>query len=447
MKAIITDKRYVVVGLGQTGLSCVRYLTGQGKSVTVMDTRENPPGLEELTEVYPHVSVILGYLNPEILCAADEIILSPGLALSTPEIQQAQANGVLIRGDIDLFAEAVNAPVVAITGSNGKSTVTTLLGEMAKCAGLNVGVGGNIGVPALDLLSDERELYVLELSSFQLETTRALNATSVVLLNLSEDHMDRYPNKMAYLQAKQRIFFGAHTVVVNDDEPLSSPLVNTRMRILHYGLSGPDMHKFSVLNESGERYLSKGFDALLKVNELKIRGEHNISNCLAALALGDSVGLPMGAMLDAMKNFKGLSHRCEYVRTVNYVDYVNDSKGTNPGAVVTAIYGLGKELPGKIILIAGGDAKGADLSSLLEPVTRFVKAIVLIGRDAGKFEQLLSGAVPVSRAVTMADAVQSAAKIAEKGDLVLLSPACASFDMFKNYEHRGAVFVEEVSRL
>ena len=447
MKAIITDKRYVIVGLGQTGLSCVRYLVGQGKSVMVMDTRENPPGLKELTEEFPQVSVILGHLDQELLCQADEIILSPGLALSTPEINEAQKQGVLIRGDIDLFSEAVKVPVVAITGSNGKSTVTTLLGEMAKYAGLNVGVGGNIGIPALDLLAGERQLYVLELSSFQLETTRALNASSVVLLNLSEDHMDRYPSKMAYLQAKQRIFFGAKTVVVNDDEPLSSPLVNTQMRVLHYGLSGPDMNKYSVIDDAGERYLSKGFDTLLRVDELKIRGEHNISNCLAALALGDSVGLSMSAMLKAIKNFKGLAHRCEYVRTVNHVDYVNDSKGTNPGAVVTALKGLGKELSGKIVLIAGGDAKGADLTSLLEPVTRFVKAMILIGRDAVKFEQLLSASVPISHARTMAEAVQSAAKLAQSGDLVLLSPACASFDMFKNYEHRGSVFVEEVSRL
>lgn len=447
MKAIITDKRYVVVGLGQTGLSCVRYLSDQGKSVMVMDTRENPPGLQELIQTFPQVKVTLGQLDEAALCAADEIILSPGLALSTPEIQAAQSKGVLIRGDIDLFAESAKAPVIAITGSNGKSTVTTLVGEMAKADGINVGVGGNLGVPALDLLSDDRELYVLELSSFQLETTRALNASSVVLLNLSEDHMDRYPSKMAYLQAKQRIFFGAKTVVVNDDEPLSSPMVNTQMTLLHYGLSSPDIQKFSVITEAGQRYLCKGFDALIKVSELKVRGEHNISNSLAALALGDSVGISMRAMLDALKDFKGLAHRCEFVRSVNQVDYVNDSKGTNPGAVVTALNGLGKEIPGKIVLIAGGDAKGADLSSLLEPVKKFVKALVLIGRDAGKFEDLLASCVPVQRASSMSDAVRSAAKLAKQGDLVLLSPACASFDMFKNYEHRGAVFAEEVMGL
>jgi UDP-N-acetylmuramoylalanine--D-glutamate ligase len=373
--------------------------------------------------------------------------LSPGIALTTPEIKAARDEGVLIRGDIDLFTEVAAAPVIAITGSNGKSTVTTLVGEMAKCAGVNVGVGGNIGVPALDLLSEDRELYVLELSSFQLETTRALNATSVVLLNLSEDHMDRYASKMAYLQAKQRIFFGAKNVIVNDDDILSSPLVNTQMRLLRFGLSNPDVQKCSILTEAGERYLCKDFEALLNVKELQVRGEHNISNCLAALALGYSIGLPVSAMLQAIKQFKGLAHRCEFVRTVDQVDYVNDSKGTNPGAVVTALNGLGKNIQGKIVLIAGGDAKGADLSTLLEPVRRFTKAVVLIGRDAEKFEQILTGNVPLYHAKTMADAVQSAKKLASSGDIVLLSPACASFDMFKNFEHRGAVFIEEVGRL
>jgi UDP-N-acetylmuramoylalanine--D-glutamate ligase len=447
MKAIITDKKFVVVGLGQTGLSCVRYLRGLGKSLLVMDTRDNPPGLSLLKQEYPEITVVLGGLDPAQLLAADEIILSPGIALSTPEIQRAREHGVRIRGDIDLFSDQAEAPVVAITGSNGKSTVTSLVGEMARSAGLNVAVGGNIGVPALDILADDRDIYVLELSSFQLETTQALNATSVVLLNLSEDHMDRYDSKMAYLQAKQRIFFGAQNVIVNDDEPLSAPLVNNKMRISHFGLHAQDINKFSVLESEGERYLCKGFQPLLKISEIKIHGEHNISNCLAALALGDSIGLPMQAMLDAIRNFTGLAHRCQWVRCLDNVNYVNDSKGTNPGAVVTALQGLGKHIQGRIVLIAGGESKGADLSSLVEPVKRFVKALVLIGRDAGKFESLLNTCVPVTHASTMAEAVRSCRTLAEGGDLVLLSPACASFDMFRNYEHRGDVFTEEVMKL
>jgi UDP-N-acetylmuramoylalanine--D-glutamate ligase len=444
MKAIITDKKVVVVGLGKTGLSCVRYLHAQGKQIVVMDTRTVPPCLDELTQKYPNIQCILGSLNKEILCRADEIILSPGVALSTPEIKAAINLQIPVRGDIDLFAEAAKAPIIAITGSNGKSTVTTLLGDMAKNAGLNVGVGGNLGIPALELLDDSVGLYIIELSSFQLETTHSLNAESVVLLNLSEDHMDRYPSKIAYLQAKQRIFKGAKQVIVNDDEVLSSPLVNSSMKLIHFGLKSNDLDKFSILSKDGERYLAKGFEPLISVNELKIRGEHNISNALAALALGSSVGLAMSKMLATLKEFKGLSHRCQFVRSIAGVEYVNDSKGTNPGSVVTALRSLGKEITGKVILIAGGDSKGADLSPLYEPIKEFVKALVLIGVDAKKFEQLFDGITSVCREETLEEAVVQASSIAETGDLVLLSPACASFDMFKNYEHRGDIFTEEV---
>ena len=268
-----------------------------------------------------------------------------------------------------------------------------------------------------------------------------------MLLNLSEDHMDRYPNKMAYLQAKQRIFRGAKNIIVNDDEPLSSPLVNSSMKLTHFGLQSNDLDKFSVLTKDGERYLAKGFDALISVNELAIRGEHNISNALAALALGSSVGLAMPKMLDALKEFKGLSHRCQFVRSVAGVEYVNDSKGTNPGSVVTALNSLGKEISGKVVLIAGGDSKEADLGSLGEPVKRFVKALVLIGVDAEKFKLLLGSITSVYKEDTMAMAVGKAHSIAESGDLVLLSPACASFDMFNSYEQRGDVFMEEVMSL
>ncbi len=447
MKAIITDKKVVVVGLGKTGLSCVRFLYQQGKQIIVMDTRDEPPGLDQLKESFPNIQVVLGGLDSSILCSADEIVLSPGLSLNTPQIRSALESHVLVRGDIDLFAEVASAPIVGITGSNGKSTVTTLVGEMAKKAGLNVGVGGNLGTPALELLDDQKDLYVLELSSFQLETTRQLNAKSVVLLNLSEDHMDRYENKIAYLQAKQRIFKGAKNIIVNDDDMLSSPLVNTSMNLIHFGIGTQDLGKFSILHKNGERYLAKGFEPLISTAELHVRGEHNYSNVLAALALGDSIGLPMSAMLEAIKEFKGLAHRCQFVRSVANVDYVNDSKGTNPGSVVTAINSLGAEILGKVILIAGGDSKGADLSSLNEPVSRFVKALVLIGVDANKFEKLLDSSVPTYKEESMSAAVNKAQSLAETGDLVLLSPACASFDMFKNYEHRGDEFVKEVMSL
>jgi UDP-N-acetylmuramoylalanine--D-glutamate ligase len=259
--------------------------------------------------------------------------------------------------------------------------------------------------------------------------------------------MDRYPNKMAYLKAKQRIFNGAKNIVVNDDELLSSPLVSTSMKLIHFGLETQDLDKFSILTKDGSRYLAKGFESLIAVSELKIRGEHNISNALAALALGSSIGLKMPGMLQALKEFKGLNHRCQFVRSIGGVEYFNDSKATNPGSVVTALNSLGKEISGRIVLIAGGDAKGADLSSLYQPVKTFVKALVLIGVDAGKFEALLQPVVSIYKESTMENAVKKANETAESGDLVLLSPACASFDMFKNFEHRGEIFMGEVMSL
>ncbi|KZY64923.1 UDP-N-acetylmuramoyl-L-alanine--D-glutamate ligase [Oleiphilus sp. HI0068] len=447
MNTIVTDKKVVIVGLGKTGLSCVRFLASQGCQLCVMDSREEPPGLEGLHADYPNVQCITGGFDQELLCSATEIILSPGIALATPEIQAAIKSGVRVRGDIDLFSEAAKAPIVAITGSNGKSTVTTLLGEMAEQAGLNVGVGGNLGTPALELLDNSCELYILELSSFQLETTDHLSAESVVMLNLSEDHMDRYESKIAYLQAKQRIFFGAKKVIVNDDEVLSQPLQAEGMELLHFGLNRADLNKFSCMDIDGQRHLVKGFDSILPVKDLKICGEHNLSNALAALALGTSVGLPMDAMANALKSYKGLRHRCQHIRSVDGVDYINDSKGTNAGAAQTAISSIGANLDGKVLLIAGGDSKGADISGLLEPMQKFGKLALLFGQDAELIEAVLKDKVETLRVANLEQAVQQAKARAEEGDAVLLSPACASFDMFKSYEQRGDMFEQEVLAL
>ena len=447
MKNIVTDKQVVIVGLGKTGLSCVRYLSQRGCHIIVMDTRETPPNLLALKEEFPHVTVMLGGLDQETLCRVNEIILSPGVAVARAEIQAAVRAGVKVRGDIDLFVEAVNAPVVAITGSNGKSTVTTLLGEMAVNAGLNVGVGGNLGIPALELLGADKQLYILELSSFQLETTESLNAECVVLLNVSEDHMDRYTNKMAYLQAKQRVFRGAKCVAINDDEVLSQPLATIDMKLVHFGLTNPDLKKFSISERNDERFISLGFDDLLPVADVMLKGQHNLSNVLAALALGSAVGLPTNIMLETLKRYKGLPHRCEYLRTLNGVDYINDSKGTNAGATVTAIESLGKEASGKVILIAGGESKDADLSTLREPMANYGKLALLIGADADKIEQALLNSVALRKVNNLAQAVQVAHQAASDGDVVLLSPACASFDMFDNYIERGEVFSKEVADL
>lgn len=444
MKTIATDKYSVIVGLGKTGLSCVRYLSQKGCRIAVIDTRDNPPGLDEMKSEYPEVRVILGSLDEGLLCGASEIILSPGIAKSTPEIAKAVEQGVTLRGDIDVFACDAKKPIVAITGSNGKSTVTTLVGDMAKASGVKVGVGGNIGTPALDLLDQDCDLYVLELSSFQLETTHALNAECAVLLNISEDHMDRYSNRMEYLQAKQRIFRGARHVVVNDDEALSQPLMTENMKSVHFGLSRPDLRKFSI-NENGE--IVRGFDVLMPAGDMALKGKHNTNNALAALAIGSVVGLNMDAMLTVLRQFKGLPHRCQFVRTLDGVDYINDSKGTNSGATAAAIAGFSTDQGGNIILIAGGDSKDAEMSPVAEAMKQAGKAAVLFGRDAAKLEQAMNGVVQIASAEDLPDAIARARDMAEAGDVVLLSPACASFDMFKNYEQRGEVFMREVLSL
>lgn len=447
MTRIASDQHSVVIGLGKTGLSCARYLALRGHRVTVMDTRAEPPCLQEFRTEFPFGNCVLGGLDAALLQGASQIIVSPGLSLATAEIAEAIKSGVRVRGDIDLFVESARAPVVGITGSNGKSTVTTLLGEMAREAGLNVGVGGNLGVPALELLDADRDLYVLELSSFQLETTAALNAECVVLLNISDDHMDRYASRKDYLSAKQRIFRGARHVVVNDDEVLSQPLMALGMTAVHFGLNQPDVGKFSVLDDAGERYLVRGFDRLMPVREMALKGQHNVSNALAALALGAVVKLPMAAMLAVLRRFSGLPHRCEFVRRVADVDYINDSKGTNVGATVTALRGLGRECAGKLVLIAGGDSKQADLSPLT-PVTReFVRAVILLGQDAVKLEKTLKSVSPCYRVQDLHAAVQQAAAVAQAGDVVLLSPACSSLDMFTSFEQRGDLFSAEVRAL
>lgn len=437
----------MVVGAGQTGVSCARYLHKQGRHFVLMDSRETPPGSESLREEFGDATLVFGQLDLSVLLSADEIWLSPGVALATPEIAQAVEQGVHVRGDIDVFAEQAKAPIVAITGSNGKSTVTTLVGEMAKQNGTRVAVGGNLGVPALDLLDDSVELYVLELSSFQLETTHRLNAEAAALLNISEDHMDRYPSKMAYLQAKQRIFPGAKKVIVNDDEPLSQPLAREGMQIIHYGLSGQDLNKFGVSEAEGKQYLVRSFDQLIALDEVALKGRHNISNALAALALGSAVGLRMEAMLTALRRFGGLPHRCQSVRSVNGVHYINDSKGTNTGATVVAINSFGEQAEGQVVLLAGGEAKGADLAPLKAPMQKHGKAALVYGRDKALLTEALEPVVRTESVDTLHDAVQRAQAIAERGDIVLFSPACASFDMFDNFQQRGDVFCAEVMKL
>lgn len=452
MSLIASDQFRIVVGLGKSGMSLVRFLARQGLPFAVVDTRDNPPELASLREDFPQVEVHCGALDVDFLCRASELYVSPGLALATPALQAAAARGVKLSGDIDLFARHAKAPIVAITGSNAKSTVTTLVGAMAAAAGRKVAVGGNLGTPALDLLRDDVELYVLELSSFQLETTERLNAEVATCLNVSDDHMDRYDGIEAYHLAKHRIFRGARQVVVNRQDPLSRPLIADQVPCWSFGLDKPDFRSFGLIEDNGEKFLAFQFAKLMSVRELKVRGAHNQANALAALALGHAVGLPVAPMLEVLHDFTGLPHRCQWVRERRGVTWYDDSKATNVGAALAAIDGLGVEIDGRLLLIAGGDGKGADFAPLRASVARYCRAVVLLGRDAGLIAAALQGddgqpVVPLTRVDSLEDAVRRCAELAQAGDAVLLSPACASLDMFKNFEQRGRRFANAVEEL
>jgi len=432
-----------IMGMGKTGVACVRFLTQRGKSVCIMDESDVPSGLAVLKKEFPHIQQITGRFDAEMLAKASEIVISPGIPIQTPALVRAKLKKAPIISEIELFSREVNAPVAAITGSNGKSTVTTLVGEMAKKSGLRVQVGGNLGTPALELLCDPApDLYVLELSSFQLERTFSLNAKAAVILNLSQDHLDRYANFADYVAAKQRIYQGDSVMVINTDDSEVVALSQVNRRQIRFGLRTGD---FTLLNYRGQEHLARGDLPLLAVNKLKIQGKIMIANALAALALGEAVGLPIDKMLIAIENFKGLPHRCAWVARKNGVDWFDDSKGTNVGATIAAIEGL--EKPKRIILIAGGEGKGMDFSPLAKVATQQLKACVLIGRDAPIIEKALKKTVPLYHANSMMNAVEKSGLLADSGDAVLLSPACASFDMFEGYAHRGQVFVECVNRL
>lgn len=436
----------LIVGLGVTGLSCVRYLAGSKGELAVADSRESPPGLKTLREEFPKVPVKLGGLDEEIFRNASLIVLSPGVSPNEPSVLRARDLGVPVVGDIELFARAANAPVAAITGSNGKSTVTTLVGEMAICADKRVRVGGNLSPPALSLLTgDAPDFYVLELSSFQLETTDSLNPVVSTVLNLSHDHMDRHATFELYAAAKQRIFAGDGTMVLNLDDPVIAAMARPGRRRLGFTLSAPDDGDFGLRIDRGKAWLARGSETLMPVSDLPLAGHHNVANALAALALAEALNLPMASRLQGIRRFRGLPHRCQLVAERHGVRWYNDSKGTNVGATVAALRGLGESRT--LVLIAGGDGKGADFIPLREPVARHVRQVVLYGRDAPIIERALSGAVPISFATTLKDAVESAAGAALPGDAVLFSPACASFDMFSNYEERGRVFASCVAGL
>lgn len=441
----VAQKRSLIVGLGKTGLACARFLSTHNQPLLVVDSRENPPELAALQAELPEVGVQLGKFDSAMFCNSGEIVLSPGVSLKTPAVMAAVAAGVPVIGDIDLFARNTTAPVIAITGSNGKSTVTALVNEMIRCADRSVATGGNIGTPVLELIpdlngGDEPEFYVLELSSFQLETTHELNATASAVLNLSADHLDRYEGIDDYLQAKQRIFRGDGVVVWNREDPLLRDVVPSGRVAVSFGLDEPTGDNFGIRTDNGTRYLAKGERLLMPVGQVALKGSHNVANALAAAALADSVGAPHEAITTALHQFKGLPHRMQWVAENNGVSWFNDSKGTNVGATVAALNGIDN----KVVLIAGGVGKGADFSPLKEALADTGRAVVLIGEDAAKIENAIDGIVPVSRVDSMKAAVRTAAALAQPGDVVLLSPACASFDMFSGFEARGDAFIAAV---
>ncbi len=448
MQITLKDKKVLVLGLGDTGLSALRWLHSQGARLSVADTRDVPPGLDALKAELPNAVVFTGALKPAVFDGVDLAVISPGVPLSEPEIQAAIQRGVQVVGDVELFAQyrPASAKLIAITGANGKTTVTTLVGEMCKAAGLKTIIAGNIGLPVLDTLSMETpDVYVLELSSFQLETTNSLLVDAATMLNLSEDHMDRYDGMQGYAVAKAHIFYHAKLQVLNRDDAWSMMMARAKLAQVTFGLDDAVSEQdYGIKQVDGEAWLSCGTHDLMNIRDLKIAGLHNASNALAAIALCRGIGLDFAPIIQTLYNFKGLPHRVEWVANIDDVDYYDDSKGTNVGATCAALSGLSQ----KVVLIAGGDGKGQDFSPLKEAVSANARAVVLIGRDAALIEaELLSTNVPMYHAVDLPEAVTIARKLAQIGDAVLLSPACASFDMFKNYVHRAEVFVAAVKRM
>ncbi len=444
---LFQDQQVLVLGLGKTGVSCARFLAARNVDFSIMDSRQNPPGIESLNQSLSPVKCYFGQFDLNVAKDYDVFIVSPGISINEPIVNNAIENNKQVVGDVELFALCTLKPVIAITGSNGKSTVTALLGEMATQAKISVAVGGNIGVPVLDLLADdaETELYILELSSFQLETTHSLNAVVSTILNVSEDHMDRYDSFSEYKIAKQKIYQGDGVVIINKDEQQVIP-VNKDRTINYFSLQTPvSENEFGLICEDGQTWLAKGNDRLTTVSSLKIKGQHNIANALAALALGDSVNIPMPAMINTLKKFTGLPHRSQWVLEHNGVNWINDSKATNVGAALAAINGLGNNKPGlDLIVLLGGQGKGQDFSPLEPALISFSRLVLIYGEDAQLIKETLGKKIKTKIVGNLAVAVTEAKNISKPGDTVLLSPACASFDMFSGFEHRGDEFIRLV---
>ncbi len=467
----LSGKRVLVLGLGESGLAMARWCQRQGARVRVADTRQAPPALAALQDSVPSARFVPGDFirNPDkaLLDDVDLIALSPGLSGGSLLLIEAQARGIPVLGEIELFAQALRGPagrgedqgpsrVIAITGTNGKTTTTALTAHLCRAAGRDAEAAGNISPSALTALMarlDEGRLpdvWVLELSSFQLETTSSLDADAATVLNISEDHLDRYIDLAEYASAKARIFQGTGVQALNRQDAYVRRMALPGRRLVSFGLDAPGMSEdFGLRVKDGEPWLVQGERTLLAQSALPLAGLHNAANALAALALCHAIGLPLPRLVEGLKNFKGLPHRVEKIAELGLVKYFDDSKGTNVGATVAALAGLGGERgDGKIVLIAGGEGKGQDFTPLAQAIAQHARAVVLIGRDAPLMAAAIApSGVPVVAAADMGAAVRAAAAAARPGDAVLLSPACASFDMYRNYVHRAEAFVAAVNAL
>ena len=466
----LTGTHVLVLGLGESGLAMARWCVRMGARVRVADTRSSPPYAVQLQAMVPEAELVTGEFSDALLAGIDILALSPGLPAGQMVVLQARLKGISVVGEIELFAHALQSlhsivempRVIAITGTNGKTTTTALTGHLCKTAGYDTEIAGNISPAALTALLDRIEsdalprIWVLELSSFQLETLNSLNADAATVLNISDDHLDRYINLDEYAEAKARVFGSGEgciphdgTQVLNRDDARVRRMAIAGRPLLTFGLDVPaHAHDFGLVKKGGEQWLAQGDQALMPLSKLPINGLHNAANALAALALCTALGLPMDRLLAGLHTFRGLPHRVEYVTEVQGVRYYDDSKGTNVGATLAALEGQLAGPDHKVILIAGGDGKGQDFSPLRSAVANSARGVVLIGRDAGAIEAVLEGCgVPMRTAVDLPAAVRLAAELAESGDVVLLSPACASLDMFKNYAHRAEVFIAAVHEL
>ena len=450
MNAALNSEKRLIIGLGVTGLSVARWCVRNDVAFDLCDTRQLTNGAQ-LAEEFPQADIFCGPFDAALLCQYQEIIVSPGIPLAEPALAEAIAKGIKVRGDVDIFAEHCSAPIVAITGSNGKTTVTSLVGALLNSTGLQVAVGGNIGIPVLDL--PPADIYVLELSSFQLETTSHLNAAVATILNISEDHLDRYVDIHGYISAKKRIYQGAQALVINRDEAILQTAEFSEA--LTFGLSAPKTGEFGLVAQNQQTFLAYGSEMLLATSDLKIKGLHNIANALSALAIVEALPAslwpkqqaPWAQVLDALTQFQGLEYRCQWLGEKHGVNFYNDSKGTNVGSTLAAINGLGAELEGKIWLLAGGVGKGQDFKPLAPACAEQVAAVLYFGRDGEKIAQAVEGACSTHGFDTVDEALAAAVQSAQADDIILFSPACASFDQFANFEERGQYFTRLVEAL